>query len=68
MLRVLFSLVQVKSASFLLYPALCPAGYVLVPTGQRQGGMECKCDRNNSLIIECENDQDTIVVEVKDIS
>lgn len=55
---------QVKTATFALYPSLCPAGYGLVPTGQQQGGLECQCEQNNALIINCEEDQDKIVVKV----
>ena len=49
---------------FTLYPLPCPAGYDLVYTGQQQGGFECQCEQNNQLIINCEDDQDSIIVEV----
>ena len=49
---------------FMLHPLLCPSGYVLVPTGQQQGGLECQCEKNDRQIINCEDDQDTIIVEV----
>ena len=55
---------QVKPATFTLYPLPCPAGYDLVSAGQQQGGLECQCDKNNKLIINCEDDQDTLIVEV----
>ena len=54
-----------KPAKFTLYPDLCPAGYDLVPTGAQQGGLECQCAQNNQLIINCENNQDLVLVEVK---
>lgn len=51
----------------MLYPSPCPAGYDLVPTGQQQGGLECQCEQNNKLIINCEDDQDSVIVEVYNI-
>ena len=53
-----------ESAHFTLYPALCPAGYVLVSTGGQQDGLECQCEQSHQLIINCEDDQDTIIIEV----
>lgn len=53
-----------EPAHFTLYPALCPAGYVLVPTGRQQGGLECQCEQNSQLIINCEDDQDKVLIEV----
>ena len=47
-----------------MYPDLCPAGYDLVPTGAQQGGLECQCERNDKLIINCEDNQDTVIIEV----
>ena len=56
---------QVTAASILLYTTLCPAGYVLRPTGQNKKGLECQCNSNNTFIKECEGDQDRILVEVR---
>ena len=58
---------QVKPATFLLYPNLCPAGYSLVTlTSQMNDNeMECQCDQNNGFVIHCENDQDEVIVRVR---
>ena len=63
-LSIVFRFIQVKPAKFTLFPAPCPAGYDLVFTGQQQGGLECQCEQNNQLIINCEDDQDSVIVEV----
>ena len=64
-----FCPMQVNPTTFLLYPDLCPAGYSLVLSGQVNfsvNEMECQCDKNNSNVINCENDQDKIVIRVRD--
>ena len=59
---VIFGL-QVEPVTFTLYPLPCPAGYALLSTARR--GLECQCEDNNNLIINCEDDQDSVIVEVQ---
>ena len=61
-----------NSATFMLYPDLCPAGYSLTLTGQpaniSANELACQCDQNNTFIIHCENDQDEIIIKVRIIN
>ena len=60
----LLLLLQVSSDSFIFYPLPCPGGYILQPSDGVQGSMVCRCQDNVTQVINCEDDQDTIVIEV----
>ena len=57
-------LLQASNDSFIFYPLPCPGGYILQPSDSVQGSMICLCQDNVTQVINCENDQDTIVIEV----
>ena len=64
MITLFYLFCKAKPAKFKLHTLPCPAGYDLVSNGQQQGGLECQCEQNNKLIINCEDDQDSVIIEV----
>ena len=57
-------LLQVLNDFFVLYPLPCPGGYTLQPSRSVPGSMVCQCQDNVTKVIHCENNQDTVVIEV----
>ena len=57
-------LFQVFNDSFDLYPLPCPGGYTLQPSPSTPGSVVCQCQDNVTRVILCEDDQDTVVIEV----
>ena len=49
--------------SFVIYPLLCPVGYSIGKVVVHQG-LECLCREDVQQILTCEDDQDTILLQV----
>ena len=49
--------------SFVIYPLLCPVGYSFSEVVVHQG-LECTCREDVQQILTCEDDQDTILLQV----
>lgn len=49
--------------SFVIYPDVCPVGYAL-RNSTTQSGLECSCKKDVYQILNCEDDQDTILIQV----
>ncbi len=46
----------------MLYADLCPGGYELTPS---ENGFECSCKNQVLEVLDCEEDQDRIIIEVR---